>query len=163
MFFVFIFFFNFMFQYSKSSSIICNTISSTNPSSLPPSGTAAAAPPSLCSWSWFFFFPSSTLVMTQLESDSDPARLCHNPMCELWVSSRRQVTEGDGRLQHFRSFAFRIDEREEGGGSWLVWSWSETGKFVLAFLPLISTAASSYALAASSAESKVPSHTLLFL
>jgi hypothetical protein len=37
------------------------------------------------------------------------------------------------------------------------------GKFVLALGPLIKMAASSYARAASSAVSNVPSHTLLFL
>jgi hypothetical protein len=38
-----------------------------------------------------------------------------------------------------------------------------TGKLVLALRPLMRTAASSYARAASSAVSKVPSHTLLLL
>jgi uncharacterized membrane protein YqjE len=96
------------------------------------------------------------------------------------VSSLRQVSEGEGDLQHFLSFALRIAdndvlvvvvefEEEDAKDFWLlllkfvIGLLSEIGKFVFAFLPLIKIAASSYALAASSAVSNVPSHTLLFL
>lgn len=105
------------------------------------------------------------------------------------MSNLRHVSEGEGDLQHFLSFALKIAERDfdedDGdddddddevidcgcGGSRLELTFlfsvccgsvAATGKFVFAFRPLISTAASSYALAASSAVSNVPSHTLLF-
>ena len=122
----------------------------------------------------------SSTVMTQLESARAPARFCQTPMWDFSVSRRRQVRDGDGALQHLRSLALRIWDRllveEElppplppprasrtaaGAGSPVLLLW--TGKFVLAFRPLIKTAASSYARAASSAVSKVPSHTLLLL
>jgi hypothetical protein len=119
----------------------------------------------------------SSTVMTQLESARAPARFCQTPMWDFSGSRRRQVRDGDGALQHLRSFALRIWDRlavEEplpallraslpaaGVGSPVLLLW--TGKLVLALRPLISTAASSYALAASSAVSKVPSQTLLLL
>ena len=51
--------------------------------------------------------------MIQLESEHLPARFCHTPMWDLSGSSLRQVREGDGDLQHFRSFVLRLEEREE--------------------------------------------------
>lgn len=114
--------------------------------------------------------------MIQLESERGPALFCHTPKCEFSVSSLRQVREGEGDLQHFLSFALRIAESdvlgfvevEEDVANVLLLLFaiellSETGKFVFAFLPLIRMAASSYALAASSAVSNVPNQTLLFL
>lgn len=88
------------------------------------------------------------------------------------MSSLRHVSDGDGALLLFRSFARKIsdkatvevEERDDvavvsGSPSefWVV------GKLVFAFLPFIKMAALSYAWAASSAVSNVPSHTLLFL
>jgi len=116
--------------------------------------------------------------MIQLELERGPALFCHTPKCEFSVSSLKQVREGEGDLQHFLSFALRIAESdllllvvvevEEDVAKVLLLLFdiellSETGKFVFAFLPLIKMAASSYALAASSAASNVPNQTLLFL
>lgn len=188
------------FQF-KSSSIIWSVILSSS-SKLPHStpalflaavlqlGEAAACSAAGTSCScWvpllLMLFPRST-VMTQLETERGPARFCHTPIWEFSVSSLKHVSEGDGDLQHFRSFALKIaesddddDDDDEDDPDWscagLFFSvllflssvgcgaCGGTGKFVLAFRPLISTAASSYALAASSAVSNVPSHTLLFL
>jgi hypothetical protein len=101
----------------------------------------------------------SSTVMTQLESARAPARFCQTPMWDFSVSRRRQVRDGDGALQHLRSLALRIWDRllveEElplllpprasrtaaGVGSPVLLLW--TGKFVLAFRPLIKMAASS--------------------
>lgn len=174
----------------RSSSIICNAILSSSSlllvlQYLPPlgaettvSGTPIVVGVSPVSPSTFWlipmFFPSS-IVITQLESEWTPALFCHTPICELSVSSLRQVNDGDGDLQHLRSFALSIAERAEvvaedddDDGSdppsvLLHDSALMIGKLVLAFRPLIRMAASSYALAASSAVSNVPSHTLLFL
>uniref|UniRef100_J3MFK9 Uncharacterized protein n=1 Tax=Oryza brachyantha TaxID=4533 RepID=J3MFK9_ORYBR len=128
----------------------------------------------------------SWTVMTQLESARAPARFCQTPMWDFSGSRRRQVRDGDGVLQHLRSLALRICDRllplpfavkedeppppprpsraatAVPGASSPV-AFLETGKLVLALRPLISMAASSYARAASSAVSKVPSHTLLLL
>lgn len=92
--------------------------------------------------------------MTQLESDLEPARFCQTPMCELAVSRRRQVSEGEGDLQHFLSLALRMEESDdededddEAKMSVLPSDVSPvmllTGKLVLALRPLIKTAASS--------------------
>jgi len=117
------------------------------------------------------FFPKGT-IMTQLESEQWPARFCHTPMWEFSGSSLKQVMEGEGSFPHFRSFAWRISSSSfEVDGVWCVgvsvfgspsgvWS---IGKLVFAFRPLIRIAAWSYARAASSAVSNVPSHTLLLL
>jgi hypothetical protein len=85
-------------------------------------------------------------------------------MCEFSASSLRQVSEGEGNLQHFLNFALSTAENalEEVEIEFILFS-TLIGKFVFAFLPLIKIAASSYALAASSAVSNVPNHTLLFL
>lgn len=135
-----------------------------------------------------FFLPSS-ILMTQSDPARDPARFCQTPMWELSLSSRRQVREGEGSLQHFRSLMLSSSESalgHNGASSLLLWSWPWLqswfrsdgcilllllpllfvpggGKLVLAFWPFISMAAWSYALAAASAVSNVPSHTLLFL
>lgn len=111
--------------------------------------------------------------MTQFESERAPARFCQTPIWEFSVSSLRHVSEGEGDLQHFLSFALRIAERDfdedEGDEDEDVEDDNEvidcccedsmlrfgfllsaccgtaaaTGKFVFAFRPLISTAASS--------------------
>lgn len=116
-----------------------------------------------------FFLWSSTVITHFEESEDCPARFCHTPIWEFSVSSLRQVSEGDGVLLHFLSFAWSISDNSFGeswpsvdfvSGSEL---FSVTGKLVFAFRPLINMAAWSYALAASSAVSNVPSHTLLFL
>lgn len=150
----------------NSSSIICSAILSS--SSITVAGEAVvadvdcdAAPVDAASL-------LSSTVMTQLESARAPARFCQTPMWDFSGSRRRQVRDGDGALQHLRSLALRIWDRlavEEpppmllraslptaGAGSPVLLLW--TGKLVLALRPLISTAASSYALAASSAVSK---------
>ena len=82
------------------------------------------------------------------------------------MSSLRQVSEGDGYLQHFRSFAVKISDIVGVSlveVSLLVSGFVGTEKFVFAFCPFITIAASSYALAAASAVSNVPSQILLFL
>lgn len=58
-------------------------------------------------------------------------------------------------LIHFSSLALRLGDRPGAFGS--------NGKLVRAREPQMSLAASSYALAASSAVSNVPSHILVFL
>ena len=80
------------------------------------------------------------------------------------------MRDGDGVLQHLRNLALRISDRLEVVAVLvdellvaLSFGVFEMGKLVLALRPLISTAASSYARAASSAVSNVPSQTLLFL
>lgn len=50
--------------------------------------------------------------MTQFESERAPALFCHTPIWEFSVSSLRHVSEGEGDLQHFRSFALKIAERD---------------------------------------------------
>uniref|UniRef100_A0A0E0PZW4 Uncharacterized protein n=1 Tax=Oryza rufipogon TaxID=4529 RepID=A0A0E0PZW4_ORYRU len=50
----------------------------------------------------------SSTVMTQLESARAPARFCQTPMWDFSGSRRRQVSDGDGVLQHLRSLALRI-------------------------------------------------------
>lgn len=174
----------------RSSSIICNAtfssssiiLSSTSPPSCPPaiSSVSKAQEVLLLISDWGAckrLFWSSSTIISQFESDRGPAPFCQTPMREFSVSSLRQVREGDGDLQHLRSLALRIAESvvEEVEELLLLLpelllrslaaaiSFVTTGKFVLAFLPLIKIAASSYALAASSAVSYVPSHTLLFL
>jgi len=158
----------------SNSSIICRAILSS--SSIGVAGGAVVADVDCDAASVDAPLLSST-VMTQLESARAPARFCQTPMWDFSGSRRRQVRDGDGALQHLRSFALRIWDRlavEEplpallraslpaaGVGSPVLLLW--TGKLVLALRPLISTAASSYALAASSAVSKVPSQTLLLL
>jgi len=116
--------------------------------------------------------------MTQLESDFEPARFCQTPIWELAVSRRRQVRDGEGDLQHFLSLALRMEESDEDDVEDDIVDEAEIsvlpsevspvllllrGKLVLALRPLIKTAASSYALAASSAVSNVPSQILRFL
>uniref|UniRef100_A0A0E0LDA2 Uncharacterized protein n=1 Tax=Oryza punctata TaxID=4537 RepID=A0A0E0LDA2_ORYPU len=119
----------------------------------------------------------SSTVMTQLESARAPARFCQTPMCDFSGSRRRQVSDGDGVLQHFRSLALRICDKlfpppwaviedelppprpsraaTAAAGASSPVAFLETGKLVLALRPLIKMAASSYARAASSAVSKV--------
>ena len=159
----------------NNSSIICSAILSS--SSIAVAGEAVVTDVDCDAASVDAASLLSSTVMTQLESARAPARFCQTPMWDFSGSRRRQVREGDGALQHLRSLALRIWDRlavEEppamllrasfpaaGAGSPVLLLW--TGKFVLALRPLISTAASSYALAASSAVSKVPSHTLLLL
>lgn len=157
----------------NNSSIICSAILSS--SSIAVAGEAVVTDVDCDAASVGAASLLSSTVMTQLESARAPARFCQMPMWDFSGSRRRQVREGDGALQHLRSLALRIWDRlavdepppmllrtslpAAGAGSPVLLLW--TGKFVLALRPLISTAASSYALAASSAVSKVPSHTLL--
>lgn len=114
--------------------------------------------------------------MTHLDSDLCPARFCQTPMWELSLSSLRQVSEGAGTLQHFRSLAVRMSAGiaaaaatgGDGDGdefvlSSLVFSFFVKGKFVFAVWPLIKMAAWSYARAAASAVSNVPNQILFFL
>lgn len=115
------------------------------------------------------FFRSSTFI-THWESKLLPARFCHTPMLELELSSLKHVMEGAGFLQLFFSFAPSISDSilwDDEGEFVLDWSWSEPlvafGKFVFALWPFIKIAASSYALAAASAVSNVPSQILFFL
>ncbi|KAG8075365.1 hypothetical protein GUJ93_ZPchr0006g44489 [Zizania palustris] len=122
----------------------------------------------------------SSTVMTQLESARAPARFCQTPMWDFSGSRRRQVSDGDGVLQHLRSLALRICDRlpplavmedelplplplpapprpsraTAAAGVSSPVALLETGKLVLALRPLIRMAASSYARAASSAVSK---------
>lgn len=150
----------------SNSSIICSAILSS--SSIGVAGGAVVADVDCDAASVDAASLLSSTVMTQLESARAPARFCQTPMWDFSGSRRRQVRDGDGALQHLRSFALRIWDRlvvEEpllkllraslpaaGVGSPVLLLW--IGKLVLALRPLISTAASSYALAASSAVSK---------
>lgn len=154
----------------RSSSIICNAALCSSSIPSPPSGcfniSAVVESGTFTSGSTCPFFPPSWTVINQFESERGPARLCQTPMWEFSVSSLRQVREGYGDFPvHLRSLALRSAESAaEDEVELSLFFWFVTiGKFVLAFGPLIKMAASSYARAASSAVSNVPSHTLLFL
>lgn len=120
----------------SNSSIICSAILSSwfkPPATSLPLTTLSVGSSSDGS---SFFLPRGT-VKTQFESDRGPARFCHTPIWEFSVSRRRQVRDGEGALQHFLSFALRVDDSSLGILS------TAAGKFVLALRPLINMAASS--------------------
>ncbi|KAJ0512200.1 hypothetical protein HanIR_Chr11g0560481 [Helianthus annuus] len=46
--------------------------------------------------------------MTHPDPDPFPGRFCQTPKLELSLSRRKHVSEGDGSLQHLRSFAASV-------------------------------------------------------